>query len=272
PVCITNTHSVGIVHHAAVRWIIETYKEQWGEEHLWAMPVVAETYDGVLNDINGQHLTEHHALEALRTAAPGPIMEGNVGGGTGMICYEFKGGTGSSSRQVAIDGQNFTVAALVQANHGRRPWFTVLGVPVGQHLTEHALMSSHELGSLIVVLATDIPMMPHQLTRLAKRAAIGIGRGGTPGGNNSGDIFLAFSVANAMPISQINKAFLSFDWVNDEQCDPIYLAAVESVEEAVVNALLAADDMTTLRPAGHVCRAIDHDRLVDLLRQHGRCT
>ncbi|MEC9329737.1 MAG: P1 family peptidase, partial [Pseudomonadota bacterium] len=115
PVCITNTHSVGIVHHAAVRWIIETYKEQWGEEHLWAMPVVAETYDGVLNDINGQHLTEHHALEALRTAAPGPIMEGNVGGGTGMICYEFKGGTGSSSRQVAIDGQNFTVAALVQA-------------------------------------------------------------------------------------------------------------------------------------------------------------
>ena len=272
PVCITNTHSVGIVHHAAVRWIIETYKEQWGEEHLWAMPVVAETYDGVLNDINGQHVTEDHALEALRAATPGPILEGNVGGGTGMICYEFKGGTGSSSRQVTIDGQNFTVAALVQANHGRRPWFTVLGVPVGQHLTEHALMSSHELGSIIVVLATDIPMMPHQLTRLAKRAAIGIGRGGTPGGNNSGDIFLAFSVANPMPISQINKAFLSFDWVNDEQCDPIYLAAVESVEEAVVNALLAADDMTTLRPAGHVCRAIDHDRLVGLLRQHGRCT
>lgn len=272
PVCITNTHSVGIVHHAAVRWIIETYKEQWGEEHLWAMPVVAETYDGLLNDINGQHLTEDHALQALHLATSGPVREGNVGGGTGMICYEFKGGTGTSSRTVAIDGQHFTVAALVQANHGRRPWFTVLGVPVGQRMTEDALLSSHELGSIIVVLATDVPMMPHQLNRLAKRAAIGIGRGGTPGGNSSGDIFLAFSVANPMSLSQVEKAFLSFEWINDEQCDPIYLAAVESIEEAVVNALLAAEDMTTLRPAGRICRAIDHERLVDLLRQHDRCS
>ena len=139
-------------------------------------------------------------------------------------------------------------------------------------MTEDVPLSGHELGSIIVVLATDVPMMPHQLNRLAKRAAIGIGRGGTPGGNSSGDIFLAFSVANPMSLSQVEKAFLSFEWINDEQCDPIYLAAVESIEEAVVNALLAAEDMTTLRPAGRICRAIDHERLVDLLRQHDRCS
>ncbi len=269
PICITNTHSVGIVHHAAVRWIIETYRQTWGEEHLWAMPVVAETYDGVLNDINGQHLTEKHALDAMRSAKSGPVTEGNIGGGTGMICYEFKGGTGTSSRRINIDGQGFTVAALVQANHGIRPWLTILGVPVGRHLTDDRLLPRHEQGSIIVILATDIPMMPHQLNRLARRAAIGIGRGGTPGGNGSGDIFLAFSVANPMPLSRIDQAFLSFDWVNDEQCDPIYLAAVESVEEAVVNALLAAEDMTTLRPAGHICRALDHDQLLAIMKQYG---
>jgi D-aminopeptidase len=187
-----------------------------------------------------------------------------------MICYEFKGGTGTSSRRINIDGQDFTVAALVQANHGIRPWLTILGVPVGRHLTDDRLLSRHEQGSIIVILATDIPMMPHQLNRLARRAAIGIGRGGTPGGNGSGDIFLAFSVANPMPLSRIDQAFLSFDWVNDEQCDPIYLAAVESVEEAVVNALLAAEDMTTLRPAGHICRALDHDQLLAIMKQYGR--
>jgi D-aminopeptidase len=230
---------------------------------------VAETYDGVLNDINGQHLTERHALDAMRSAKPGPVAEGNIGGGTGMICYEFKGGTGTSSRRINIDGQDFTVAALVQANHGIRPWLTILGVPVGRHLTDDRLLPRHEQGSIIVILATDIPMMPHQLNRLARRAAIGIGRGGTPGGNGSGDIFLAFSVANPMPLSRIDQAFLSFDWVNDEQCDPIYLAAVESVEEAVVNALLAAEDMTTLRPAGHICRALDHDQLLAIMKQYG---
>ena len=143
-------------------------------------------------------------------------------------------------------------------------------MPVGRHLTDNRLLPRREQGSIIVILATDVPMMPHQLNRLARRAAIGIGRGGTPGGNGSGDIFLAFSVANPMPLSQVNRAFLSFDWVNDEQCDPIYLAAVESVEEAVVNALLAAEDMNTLRPAGHICRALDHDQLMAVMKQHGR--
>jgi D-aminopeptidase len=271
PICITNSHSVGIVHHAVTRWMIEHYQARWRNTPLWAMPVVAETYDGMLNDINGQHVTEQHAREALDNAKSGPLAEGNVGGGTGMVCYEFKGGTGSSSRRIEIDGEGFTVAALVQANHGIRPWLSVLGVPVGQHLTEDTLLQSTELGSIIVVLATDAPMMPHQLRRLAKRAAIGIGRGGSPGGNNSGDIFIAFSTANETTVPQISSVRLSFDYVNDEAFDPIYLAAVEAVEESVINAMVAAQDMTTLRPAGMTCRAIDHTRLVEVMRQYGRC-
>ncbi len=260
PVCITNTHSVGIVHHAATRWMIRTYAKAWQSDHLWAMPVVAETYDGVLNDINGQHITEADALAALDSAAPGPVAEGNVGGGTGMICYEFKGGTGTASRVLEVDGQRFTLGALVQANHGMRHWFRVLGRPVGQHMTDGRLFDS-EQGSIIVVLATDLPMAPHQLRRLAKRGAIGIGRGGTPGGNNSGDIFLAFSTANRGPIPQLAGARRSLEMINDDLFDPVYMAATEAIEEAVVNAMLAAEDMTTLRPSGLVCRALDADRL-----------
>ena len=264
PVCITNTHSVGIVHHAATRWMIRTHAEAWQNEHLWAMPVVAETYDGVLNDINGQHVTEADALAALDNAASGAVAEGNVGGGTGMICYEFKGGTGTASRRLEIDHTAFHVGALVQANHGIRPWFTVLGHRLGPRMLEDRLFDG-EQGSIIAILATDLPMAPHQLTRLAKRAAIGIGRGGTPGGNNSGDIFLAFSTANRGPLPQLAAVRRNFVMINDEAFDPIYLAAVEAVEEAVVNAMLAADDMTTLRPAGHICRALDGDQLSELM-------
>ena len=263
PVCITNTHSVGIVHHAAVKWIIQNYSDAWQDEHLWAMPVVAETYDGVLNDINGQHITEENALQALQSASSGPIAEGNVGGGTGMICYEFKGGTGTSSRHVEIDGEEFVVGSLVQANHGLRPWLTVLGQPVGKMMTEDRLMD-REQGSIIVIVGTNLPMAPHQLQRLAKRAAIGIGRGGTPGGNNSGDIFLAFNTANRGHLNQMATSKLTLEIVNDELFDPIYLAAVEAIEEAVVNAILAAEDMTTLRPPGLVCRAIDPHQLLEL--------
>ena len=264
PVCITNTHSVGMVHHAATRWMIRTYAEAWRNEHLWAMPVVAETYDGVLNDINGQHVTEADALAALDNATSGAVAEGNVGGGTGMICYEFKGGTGTTSRRLEIDDSAFHVGALVQANHGIRPWFTVLGHRLGPRMLEDRLFEA-EQGSIIAILATDIPMAPHQLTRLAKRAAIGIGRGGTPGGNNSGDIFLAFSTANRGPLPQLSALRRDFVMINDEAFDPIYLAAVEAVEEAVLNAMLAADDMTTVRPDGHVCRALDGRRLMELM-------
>ena len=260
PICITNSHSVGMVHHAAVKWTIQNYADAWQSEHLWAMPVVAETYDGVLNDINGQHITEEDALLALNSTTSGPIAEGNVGGGTGMICYEFKGGTGTSSRCLEIDGDEFVLGSLVQANHGLRPWLTVLGRPVGSTMLEDRLMN-REHGSIIVILGTDLPMAPHQLQRLAKRAAIGIGRGGSPGGNNSGDIFLAFSTANRVPLPQLGGSRLRMDFINDELFDPIYMAATEAIEEAVINAMLAAEDMTTLRPPGLVCRAIDSNRL-----------
>ena len=178
PICITNTNSVGIAHHASIKWIINQYSKFWSKDHLWAMPVVAETYDGVLNDINGQHINESDVTEAINNAKTGKVEEGNTGGGTGMICYEFKGGTGTSSRVVNIEGEKFTIAALVQANHGVRPWLNVFGVPVGKHLVENRLnvFESSELGSIIVIIATDAPVMPHQLKRMAKRAALGVAR------------------------------------------------------------------------------------------------
>ena len=260
PVCITNTHGVGAVHHGAVRWMIETYDRYFAEDHAWAMPVVAETYDGVLNDINALHVTPDHALEALRTATGGPVAEGSTGGGNGMICYEFKGGTGTSSRLVEVGGKVFTVGALVQANHGLRPWLRILGRPVGEMFPEDRL-KAREDGSIIVVLATDAPLSALHLRQMAKRAAIGIGRGGTPGGNSSGDIFLALSVADPGPMPQHGPAILTRREVNGEGMDPVYLAGVEAVEEAVVNALVAGEDVATVKPAGKVVRAIDTVRL-----------
>ena len=272
PICITNTNSVGITHHASIKWIINQYKEYWSKNHLWAMPVVAETYDGVLNDINGQHVTELDVTEAINRAKSEEVQEGNCGGGTGMISYEFKGGTGTSSRTINIEGEKFTIATLVQANHGIRPWLNILGVPVGKHLDNNRLnvFENNELGSIIVIIATDAPIMPHQLRRMAKRAALGVARGGSPGGNNSGDIFLAFSNANSRPIPMLSKSKLQFEYINDEAFDDIYLSIVQSVEESVVNAMLAAEDMETLRPEGYICKAIDYDDLIKVMKKYGR--
>lgn len=273
PITITNTHSVGMAHHAAVRWMIRRYGHQFQGDHLWAMPVVAETYDGVLNDINGQHITEAHVLAALDGARPGPVAEGNVGGGTGMICYEFKGGTGTASRRIEIGSgpaaRSGHVGVLVQANHGIRDWLTILGVPVGQHLTGQRLFDK-EQGSIIVVIGTDLPMLPNQLKRVAKRAAIGIGRGGSPGGNNSGDIFMSFSTGNPMPLPQNGPPVWQLEAINDEMFDAVYLAAVEAVEEAIVNALVAAESMVALRPAGQTVAAIDPQALATLMAQYNR--
>lgn len=266
PIMISNSHAIGPCHAAAVRWMVETYGDTWEDNHLWAMPVVAETYDGVLNDINGLHVTEALARQALDAAKPGPVTEGNSGGGAGMICYEFKGGTGTASRVIDVEGQGFTIGALVQANHGLRPWLTVAGRRVGEAMPEDRISDMiTERGSIIVVLATDLPLSPSQLERLARRASIGIGRGGTPGGNNSGDIFLAFSTANEMPLPQLSGAWRQMTSLNDERLDPVYLAAVESVDEAVLNALCAAEDVPLARPANGVCRAMDTERLMDLL-------
>lgn len=270
PVCITNTHSVGIAHHAAVKWMISHYAETFAQNHIWAMPVIAETYDGVLNDINGQHVAEDHVLDALNGASEQLLAEGNSGGGTGMICYEFKGGTGTASRIIQIDCQPFTIGILVQANHGLRDWLTVLGENIGLEMQNDRLQDK-ESGSIIVVAATDLPMRPDQLERLARRAAIGIGRSGTPGGNNSGDIFLAFSNANPQNVPGNAPPFDTLSHVNDDYLDDAYLAVVEATDEAIINAMVAAEDMPTFRPAGKMCKAIDIDLLCELLRRAGKC-
>jgi D-aminopeptidase len=269
PVCITNTHSVGMVHHAVTGWMIRRYREAFEAHHLWAMPVVAETYDGTLNDINGRHVREEHVVAALDGAVSGPVPEGNVGGGTGMIAYEFKAGTGTASRRVRVGGADYTVGVLVQANHGLRPWLSVLGVPVGRHLAADRLRE-HEAGSIIAVVATDAPVSALSLRHVARRAALGVGRGGTPGGNGSGDLFLAFSTANRRGMMEFEPPLGRFEALNGEYLDPLYLGVVEAVEEAVINAMLAADDMTTLKPGGKVCRAIDAGALAGIMKRHGR--
>ena len=263
PILITNTHGVGAAHLGATRWMIDHYAEYFAKEHAWAMPVVAETYDGVLNDINALHVQPDHAIAALNARASGPVAEGSTGGGNGMISYEFKGGTGTSSRRVLIGGQEYTVAALVQANHGIRPWLSILGRPIGKLMPDGALYTS-EMGSIIVILATDAPLSCLSLRQLAKRAAIGIGRGGTPGGNNSGDIFLAFSTANESQMPQFAAAVLTRQELNMDRLDPMYLAAVEAIEEAVINALVAGETVDTVKPPGRKCQAIDTARLRDI--------
>jgi L-aminopeptidase/D-esterase-like protein len=260
PILITNTHGVGAAHMGATRWMIGHYADYFAKEHAWAMPVVAETYDGVLNDINALHVQPEHAIAALQALGTGPVAEGSTGGGNGMIAYEFKGGTGTASRRVTLGGQDYTVAALVQANHGIRPWLTILGQPVGQLIPEDALYTG-EMGSIIVVIATDAPLSGLALRQVAKRAAIGIGRGGTPGGNNSGDIFLALSTGNPGPMPQFAPPLTTKQELNIELLDDLYLAAVQSVEEAVVNAMVAGEDVPSVKPAGGICRALDHDRL-----------
>jgi L-aminopeptidase/D-esterase-like protein len=255
PITVTNTLSVGLAHHATARWMASRFP-RIGDD-LWILPVAAETYDGYLNDIAGFHVTEAHVIAAIERAESGPVAEGSVGGGTGMIAYEFKGGTGTASRAVNIRADTFTVGALVQANHGLRPWLTVCGVPVGREMTGDMLWS-RERGSIIVVLATDAPLLPTQLDRLARRAAIGIGRNGTPSGNNSGDIFLAFSTANDPgPLPEPPR--LTFSALSNDDLDPLFMAVVEAVEEAVLNAMLAAEPM--IGKEGRRVAALDPERL-----------
>lgn len=263
PVMITNTHAVGAVHQGAVEWMLSAHADWVSGRHVWCMPVVAETYDGVLNDITRLAVTPEHALAALRAARPGPVAEGSTGGGNGMIAYGFKGGTGTASRRLRIGGEAYTMAALVQANHGIRPWLTVLGRPVGRLIPEGDPMAS-EQGSIIVILASDAPLSPLSLTHLARRAGLGIGRGGTPGGNNSGDIFLAFSTADAGPMPQDAGPLITATALNPEHLDPLYLAAVEAVEEAVINALVAGVDAIAVKPAGLRIPALDPARLAAL--------
>ncbi|MBM1635181.1 P1 family peptidase [Sulfitobacter mediterraneus] len=264
PVMITNSHSVGIVHHATVGWMIDRYKDVFKSDHMWCLPVVGETYDGVLNDINARGVTEAHAIGALNAAVTGPVPEGNTGGGTGMIAYEFKGGTGTASRQLDIAGQGYTLGVLVQANHGSRDDLQVSGFPVGQQMRDN-LVHPRETGSIIVVIATDAPLLPHQLNRVARRGAIGIGRNGTSGGHSSGDIFLAFSTANPQSNPWHAPDVMDLRALKDTHLDAIYQATVQAIEEAVLNAMIAADSCTAVKPQGQLVAAIDHDHLCRLL-------
>ena len=269
PVLITNTHGIGACHHGATEWMIRTYDSHFRDEHAWAMPIVAETYDGTLNDINALHVKPEHAIAALDAAATGPVAEGSVGGGNGMIAYDFKGGTGTSSRRVEIGGATYTVAALVQANYGRRPWFTVLGVPVGREMPDGTIRDQ-ETGSIIVILATDAPLSDAILRGLARRAGLGIARSGSPGGNSSGDIFLAFSVADDMPAPPHAGPVITRHSLNWDELDPLYQAAVEAVDESVINAIVQGEDVACVKPEGKTCHGIDTARLMQVMTKYGR--
>ena len=265
PVMITNTHSVGVVRDAVVEWLVT---EPISSGVSWALPVVAETYDGFLNDINGFHVTKEHALAALNGASRGPVAEGAVGGGTGMICHGFKCGIGTASRMISQSAGDFIVGVLVQANYGGRRGLTIAGAPVGREITD--LMperpSSERDGSIIVVVATDAPLMPHQLKRLARRVPLGIGRMGGLGTNGSGDIFIAFSTANEGADEGRNVS--EVEMLPNASMDALIEATVQAVEEAIVNALVAGETMTGID--GHTVYGIPHDRLQDALRKYNR--
>jgi L-aminopeptidase/D-esterase-like protein len=285
PVGITNTYSVGVVRDSITRWQVANP----GFE-LWGLPVVAETYDGGLNDITGFHVKAEHAIAALDGAHGGPVEEGNVGGGTGMICHRFKGGIGTASRVLPADAGGYTVGVLVQCNYGVRPMLSIAGVPVGKEIADklpclvgtapstrgvtlrcdqlaqgHAASDDIEMGSIIVIVATNAPLLPHQLKRLTRRVPLGVGRMGGMGGNTSGDIFLAFSTANPSVYATPNAAPVSL--LSNESINPLFDATVQATEEAITNALLAARTMT-----GNGLRVYElpQDRLLEALRKYRR--
>ncbi|MEX0923555.1 MAG: P1 family peptidase [Rhodovibrionaceae bacterium] len=263
-VTITNTHSLGVARDATIKWA--TRNPVSGDGMAWGLPAAAETYDGYLNDINGFHVTEAHVFAAIEAAASGPVEEGSVGGGTGMICYGFKGGSGTASRATG----GYTLGAFVQANFGRPHELTVAGVPVGRELEggfDYGTDYDAGSGSIIVVLATDAPLLPHQLKRLARRAALGIGRSGAIGHHASGDIFLALSTANAEALAA-SSGPATADFLPDESLNFLFAAAIQAVDEAVLNALFANADMTGR--AGRLIRALPRERVRDLLAAAGR--
>jgi D-aminopeptidase len=271
PVLITNTHSVGVVRDASIAWHLERKIHDPRGGNLWFLPLVAETYDGFLNDINGFHVQKEHVFAALDSAYAGAVEEGVVGGGTGMNCYQFKGGIGTSSRVFRIVEFPFTVGVLVQSNYGRRHSLTVAGVPVGRELTD-LMMEPGPVspppgaGSIIIVVATDAPLLPHQLKRLARRVPMGIARMGGASSNFSGDIFVAFSTGNP-GAADISKPPL-LNMIPNELMDPIHDAVVQATEEAILNSMLAAETTTGIN--GNKSYALPHDRLVEILKKYNR--
>jgi D-aminopeptidase len=270
PIAITNTHSVGVARDALIAWRIKKGGADPGGFY-WSLPVVAETWDGWLNDVNGFHVKPEHVFNALDTAHAGAIDEGSVGGGTGMICYEFKGGTGTASRRIELrekkdaPPRTFTIGVLVQANFGRRPQLMIAGMPVGKEIPGQVY--KRENGSCIAVVATDAPLLPHQLKRLARRVSLGLARTGTVSGNGSGDLFIAFSTANP-EASNPEKLTRSVETVPNDRLDSIFEAVVQATEEAVVNALVDNQSMTGRDD--HKVEALPHDRVRELLKKYNR--
>lgn len=274
PIMITNTNSVGVVRDAVLKWYVDTdwYK---GEDWWYTYPVVGETYDGFLNDIYGFHVKEEHVLEAIENASSGPIEEGNVGGGTGMMCLGFKGGTGTASRVTTIDQKSYTVGAIVQANFGAKRNLSIAGVPVGIALKDtlnyvyNAPPQSRRKegdGSIIVIVATDAPLLPHQLKRIAQRIPLGIGIVGGRGSNGSGDIFLAFSTANEKAFNRDES--VSVETFSNDRLMPLFEATVQVVEEAIINAMIAAQTMEGIH--GNKAYALPHDLLKKTLKSYNR--
>jgi len=270
PVMITNTHSVGAVHQATIEWrVAQAGSDASG--YFWSLPVVGETWDGYLNDVNGFHVKREHVFAVLDSAANGPVAEGGVGGGTGMICFEFKCGIGTSSRVVSTGDSEYTVGVLLQANFASRELLRVAGVPVGQHMRDHLVLNRKNgmavaIGSIIIVIATDAPLLPHQLDRVSTRAAMGLARTGDIASNGSGDFFVAFSTVNET-VDQAARG-VTVRALANEDIDPLFLATIEATEEAIINALVAGRDMTG--NLGHSVKGIDHDELVRILREYSR--
>jgi D-aminopeptidase len=265
PVMITNTHSVGVVRDTVVDWQLK-HGTPIPLEDWWSLPVVAETWDGDLNDINGFHVKPEDATAAMQDAHAGPIAEGNIGGGTGMICFEFKGGTGTSSRKLPESLGGYIVGVLVQCNFGVRHLLRIAGAPVGYEIPLDT--HSNDVGSIIVVVATDAPLLPHQLKRIARRVTLGLGRLGSISGNDSGDIFIAFSTAN--PDAGLAQKSATVQMLANGEMDSLFEATVQATEEAVVNAMIAAKTMTGVN--GYTVEALPHDRLREVLKKYNRLT
>jgi D-aminopeptidase len=264
PITITNTHSCGVTRDATIRWMVGN-KIGIGQD--WDLPVAAETYDGELNDINGFHVTAEHTIAALDAARGGPVEMGSVGGGTGMICYDFKAGNGSSSRAIKIDGENYTVGVFVQANFGAREQMMVLGVPVGLHIRAEKLRGRDQ-GSVIAIVATDAPLLPHQLKRLARRVPMGLARTGAVGNNSSGDIFLAFSTANEGAYESGGGKLRTATFLRNEAIDPVFNAVVEATEEAVIDSMVC--NQTMVGRDGNTSHALPLDQVAALMKKFGR--
>jgi L-aminopeptidase/D-esterase-like protein len=262
PITITNTHSLGIARDATIEWMV---RRGIGTGQDWGLPVAAETFDGELNDINGFHVKSEHVISALDSARSGPIELGSVGGGTGMICYDFKGGSGSASRQVHTPSGDYLVACFVQANFGLRPELTILGVPAGKAMPGGEVRGKSS-SSIIAIIATDAPLLPHQLKRLSRRVPVGLARTGAIGHNSSGDIFLSFSTANASAF-QSQTGVRSMDFLPNADLDDLFEAVVESVEESIIDSMIANHSMTGFR--GCTVSALPHARLLELLKRAG---